>query len=768
MSENSSPQSFPAAYVPLMLAISGLVTRSLTADYDYIPIGSLLISPSQILAHFSLRLLSTGTLLLTPHCQKTQLIRLSSAPELPVIDTRLVIAPSGSHGAFVSIADSPPRDSATIISNIFMSSGYRVLNDTMWCNVIVDGSPAACCWPIELCFFFPPWKPLDDSQDLEWFRARDSLDDVEKLIIGLSRPPGDMSPVAMSTVGYKRAAANVYPTPPDPQNHARQGPDASSSSWNGLSGDRGVYSLNTQWHADDEEEEPDLVTSRADEDALLIGDAEEVTEADFNFFDDDGNSPNDKFFGESNQMNMDDPDFLTRDIHSFNIEHMTELTKLTVQEGPYQYNMGSQVSADTNAHKPIMTPPLSPLTVLPIGESKEVLSRKRKSAFSALSFHPNLESALDNKYNVGGRFYVPDDASDDSESDNDNANSENEYSDYQDGKTPRSDKDEDRRELKRTGDILAEDLTSDAYVSRQLWWALLVNTRHTRDDYLLSSTQSSASTLTQSFLQYCAESSSSEIISILQTLCESVVWDNSVLCRFLPPLETVGVCDPDFVNVLKENFGPIQSMTLKEYALLSDSSSLAIGSYQSFHDTITDQSSQQQTLQNFMIQVDLFNMGSMTPDISTQPTIESDDPVIKPEPINPVFYAPPPHFSFLRMNTFLETLPPALRFWNVFGFEPQSGKKDIISFMVYPGSPGLTSAASTFLERFKPAYEGSSLGAFNLGEAGSYKNGLVPINYNGQSVSEALDEIKRNLISLGIISFPFVTVLFTLQVLIVL
>ncbi|KAK7206737.1 mediator complex subunit 13 C-terminal-domain-containing protein [Myxozyma melibiosi] len=748
MSETTSPQAFPAPYVPLILAISGLITRNLTADYDYIPIGSMFVSPSQVLAHFNLRLMASGTLLITPHYQRTQIMRLSSAPELPMIDTRLIIAPSGSHGAFVSVTDAPPQDAATIISNIYMSSGYRVLNDESWCNVIVDGSPAACSWPTELCFFFPPWKSSDDLRDLEWYKVGDALDDVEKLIIGFSRPPGDMSPIAMPASAYRRTPGNVYPTPPDPQNQNRMTNESAANNWSTPSGERSDYPLASQWGGVDDEGDPEPRIGGPDEDVLMIGDTEEVTEADFNFFDDDGNSPNSKFFSENNQMGNE---FLDQNLHSFDIENMSELTNINVEEGPYRYKvedseMQRQQSKEKQNPDKIITPPLSPLTVLPSEGTKGSLTRKRKGVFTPLTFYPNLESALDNKYSMGGRFYVSQDESDDSESEDENSVSDNERSDYQDGKTPRSEREEDRREQKRVGEMLSDDTSSDAYVSRQLWWVLLVTTRHTRDDLLISSVQPSASRLTQSFIRKSAEYTSAEMDQLLQSLCESVVWDSSVLFCFLPPLPAVGVCGPDFVNVLKEIFGSIQSLHLSDFAPLADSNN-ALTSYQNFQDTVTDPSvHSQNAMNNFMFQVDLFCMGNAAPDTASS---KPDGPIIKQKTAKSIFYAPPPLFSFIRLNTALEALPPALRFWNVFGFEPQSGKKNLLSFIMHPGSPGMASAASAFMNRFKPVYEGCNLGSFSMGEVGNYKNGLVPLNYSGKSVSEALDEMRKTFVLLG-------------------
>ncbi|KAK9245335.1 mediator complex subunit 13 C-terminal-domain-containing protein [Lipomyces tetrasporus] len=755
ISDSTSPQAFPAAYVPLMLAFTGLVSRHLTADYDYIPMGSVLLSPTQSLLHFNLRLISSGTLLLVPHYQQTTLCRLSSAEAEPNVDTKLILAPNGIHASFAGKSTELPVDASTILSCMYMSSGYRVLNEESWCKVRIDGSSVTCCWPSELCFMLPPWKTYGDAADMEWFRMGDPLDEVEEFVLSFSRryQSTDSSPSAFSqkdaagNVATHKNPAAVYPTPPDPaqiQNRRQTAPT-------GADAENGEYPLSSKWNAVDDDDDGETAIREIglaeEDDGLLLGDAEEVTEADFNFFDDDHGS---NLFGDTsdNELNMaDDADFLNHDMNEFNIGHIMEATTDELEMNQ-ERNQTITRNTDANDSKEpankIITPPLSPLKVI-AQTNAGVVPLKRKSVFAPLTFRPNLESALDNKYSLGGRFYVPAERSDSSNSEDESDDgSDKDYYDYQDSKTALSDRPDKRHDSPDSRrDQPAEDFTSDTYVARQLWWTLLSNSTESRDGYLLSAVRSS-SRLTQSFLQKYADSSRVDIEHVLQTLCEFVVWDSALLDSFMPPIESRGLCGSEFVSVLRAIFGQIQPLSLQEYALVSDTSSTPATDFFGEKESTQDQ----EVLQNFMLQVDIFDVGLPgSPLPASVPA--ADNPIIVAEPPKSVFYIDPPHFSFMRMNSVLEVRPPALRFWQIFGFAPQSGRKDVISFMIYPGSQGMTSAASAFLGRLKPVYEGSSLGNFVFGDAGEYKNGLVPVMSTARTTEEALEDVRRTCVLLG-------------------
>ncbi|KAI9682368.1 MAG: mediator of RNA polymerase II transcription subunit 13 [Caeruleum heppii] len=88
----------------------------------------------------------------------------------------------------------------------------------------------------------------------------------------------------------------------------------------------------------------------------------------------------------------------------------------------------------------------------------------------------------------------------------------------------------------------------------------------------------------------------------------------------------------------------------------------------------------------------------------------------------------PPHLLIRRGDTPMEILPPALRFWETFGFGPCSGVKDITAFCVHPAGQGIGEAAEGFLERLGSVYEACKLGKHVCGELYDFNKGLVPVH----------------------------------------
>ncbi|KAI9376579.1 mediator complex subunit 13 C-terminal-domain-containing protein [Aspergillus egyptiacus] len=74
----------------------------------------------------------------------------------------------------------------------------------------------------------------------------------------------------------------------------------------------------------------------------------------------------------------------------------------------------------------------------------------------------------------------------------------------------------------------------------------------------------------------------------------------------------------------------------------------------------------------------------------------------------------PPHLRVRRGKDFLETLPPAVLFWETFGLEPAHGPKDIIAYCIHP--PGSADAADTFLTRLSQMYSSCNLGSHVRGD----------------------------------------------------
>lgn len=82
-----------------------------------------------------------------------------------------------------------------------------------------------------------------------------------------------------------------------------------------------------------------------------------------------------------------------------------------------------------------------------------------------------------------------------------------------------------------------------------------------------------------------------------------------------------------------------------------------------------------------------------------------------------------PHLRVRRGKGYLETLPPAMSFWETFGLEPAHGSKDISAYCIHPQSA--SQAANVFLDRFGLSYESCNFGTHSRGdESTGFDNGL--------------------------------------------
>ncbi|CEO60823.1 hypothetical protein PMG11_05339 [Penicillium brasilianum] len=82
-----------------------------------------------------------------------------------------------------------------------------------------------------------------------------------------------------------------------------------------------------------------------------------------------------------------------------------------------------------------------------------------------------------------------------------------------------------------------------------------------------------------------------------------------------------------------------------------------------------------------------------------------------------------PHLRVRRGKGYLETLPPAMSFWETFGLEPAHGSKDVSAYCIHPQSA--TQAADVFLDRFGLSYESCNFGTHSRGDKSTgFDNGL--------------------------------------------
>ncbi|WYZ37814.1 hypothetical protein EsH8_II_001320 [Colletotrichum jinshuiense] len=111
---------------------------------------------------------------------------------------------------------------------------------------------------------------------------------------------------------------------------------------------------------------------------------------------------------------------------------------------------------------------------------------------------------------------------------------------------------------------------------------------------------------------------------------------------------------------------------------------------------------------------------------------------LHPRPVNPrdnteppkpnnLFQIPAPHMELRRADTRLSVLPASVQFWESLGLGPAQGTKDVNVVCVFPHWDGMSDVAATFLDRMRNVYELLKLGSFErLPSSSKVTDGLVP------------------------------------------
>ncbi|KAL5343638.1 mediator complex subunit 13 C-terminal-domain-containing protein [Aspergillus crustosus] len=142
-------------------------------------------------------------------------------------------------------------------------------------------------------------------------------------------------------------------------------------------------------------------------------------------------------------------------------------------------------------------------------------------------------------------------------------------------------------------------------------------------------------------------------------------------------------------------------------------------------------------------------------DLSSFMTLQEQNPH-SPEPLNAprhqshrretgkgsISKLTPPHLRVRRGNDFLETLPPAISFWETFGLEPAHGPKDITAYCIH--SHVATTAADAFLERLGLLYSSCNFGRHSRGnDSDDFDNGLCEWTVQPSKQSEYHNSMQQ-------------------------
>ncbi|KAI1434772.1 mediator complex subunit 13 C-terminal-domain-containing protein [Xylaria sp. CBS 124048] len=97
-----------------------------------------------------------------------------------------------------------------------------------------------------------------------------------------------------------------------------------------------------------------------------------------------------------------------------------------------------------------------------------------------------------------------------------------------------------------------------------------------------------------------------------------------------------------------------------------------------------------------------------------------------------------PRFEMRRYETKLSLLPSSIPFWESLGLSPTHGTKDINILCVFPGYEGVSDSMSVFTERLRSTYESMKLGSCTrLSSSSGEEDGLFPF------------DVERDVLSFG-------------------
>ncbi|KAI0540285.1 mediator complex subunit 13 C-terminal-domain-containing protein [Xylaria digitata] len=102
-----------------------------------------------------------------------------------------------------------------------------------------------------------------------------------------------------------------------------------------------------------------------------------------------------------------------------------------------------------------------------------------------------------------------------------------------------------------------------------------------------------------------------------------------------------------------------------------------------------------------------------------------------PDHIKPsnIFQIPSPRFEMRRYESRLSVLPSSISFWESLGLSPSHGTKDISALCLFPSQEGISDSISVFTDRMRSTYESLKLGLFSrLSTPSGDEDGLFPFD----------------------------------------
>lgn len=107
-----------------------------------------------------------------------------------------------------------------------------------------------------------------------------------------------------------------------------------------------------------------------------------------------------------------------------------------------------------------------------------------------------------------------------------------------------------------------------------------------------------------------------------------------------------------------------------------------------------------------------------------------------PDQIKPtnLFQIPPPRFEMRRYESRLSVLPSSIYFWESLGLSPTHGAKDISALCLFPNKEGISDSMLVFTDRLRSTYESLKLGSFSrFSTSSANQDGLFSFDLESDS-----------------------------------
>lgn len=410
--EQAPSSLLPLTYVTFLKALKKLLMINLSLRGELLPFGNSGLLPNKSLLLLEPKLATSGDLFLSLATKRHELIKLQdiSSPDINITqEYAIYLAPSGIR-AYLAAEDiegakaPAPSNQTTIVETLLALHSIKLEPDNMtWVKMIPNlghlnaittqisdylrpvSNSKYLVWPLELCY---AQKADKISKSVTDPSAEFMDDDPFSLIDDFANLRATSSLKTPSNIPTTNNTPIAFESPPAELNLLKPHIDQR----------RPTTETNAMTN-----ETPATHDSWSDLDEDLFGEGDGVTDADFNFFDDD----------EAN--NVIDEANLEQELDEALEESNNDLNMDNTDSGP-EIALEDKLSNDSDLKEnqfdiPLeeMTIPATPLYTDP-GAPEPVQSPKnaarKKSIFSPLNFNPIIRSNVDNKYANGGKFFV--------------------------------------------------------------------------------------------------------------------------------------------------------------------------------------------------------------------------------------------------------------------------------------------------------------------------------------------------------------------------